>query len=113
MNVAWPFVDGATKEAVRYDKNLVKDGDVDRKVLMKPLGGDLDVSGEERLTGFSVESKGTGPSGGFGDGRRAEEVMAQAGKCSGEAVHGLPELTLCASSNTITRSTGTPSSTRV
>lgn len=44
MNVAWPFADAALKENVKFDKNLVKDGDVDRAVLMKPLGGDLDVS---------------------------------------------------------------------
>lgn len=43
MNVAWPFADAALKETVKFDKNLVKDGDVDRAVLMKPLGGDLDV----------------------------------------------------------------------
>ena len=43
MNVAWPFADAALKENVKFDKNLVKDGDVDKAVLMKPLGGDLEV----------------------------------------------------------------------
>jgi hypothetical protein len=43
-NVVWPFVDAGLRDHVKYDKELVKDGDVMKEVLLKQCGGALDVS---------------------------------------------------------------------
>jgi hypothetical protein len=42
-NVVWPFVDIGLRERVKYDKDLVGDGDVGKEVLLKQCGGGLDV----------------------------------------------------------------------
>lgn len=43
-NVVWPFVDHNLRDRVKYDKDIVGDGDVKKEVLLKQCGGALDVS---------------------------------------------------------------------
>ena len=44
----WPFVDPNTKKKVKFGStesgDLINDGTIDRSVLLKECGGDLDVS---------------------------------------------------------------------
>ena len=46
INIMWPFVDANTKQKVKFcsPEELGKTGDIDREVLLKECGGDLDVS---------------------------------------------------------------------
>lgn len=46
VNLMWPFVDPVTKQKVRFctPEELGSKGDIDRNVLLKECGGDLDVS---------------------------------------------------------------------
>lgn len=49
VNLMWPFVDANTKRKVKFEADIIKDGDVAAEDLLKECGGNLEVSLSVRL----------------------------------------------------------------
>lgn len=44
VNLMWPFVDPNTKKKVKFDVDVVQEGDVEPEMLLKECGGNVNVS---------------------------------------------------------------------